>query len=433
MKFKSFKTKVLFWFASITIFFLLSFDIAFYYLLDNNINSSIKERLYNKAIYIKDNLSNIKNIKNSPLDVYKIAIFRRSHLIYKNKKFTIANIQNKHSFWIHDDGEYLEATLIYSFIEPFSGKIIIIKSQIDDEVENIMDTMLILEPILLLFLIYLAGKLIDKILIPIKSITKTANQINIDNFLSTIPEPKESDELKQLVKSFNSMIKRLKIGINNIERFNHDVSHELKTPLTVIKGEIEVTLNKTREIQEYIKSMQVVDEEAEQIKKIVDGLLMLSKYSKTNIQNSYEICSVESVLLNVAQKYSKALKEKNISLHVDKLENITIKANQVLLETIFSNLIDNAIKFTLSNKNIYISLYQNDRIHFIIKDEGIGIPKEKLSLVTDRFYRVDESRNKKIKGFGLGLSIVKNSVELHGGILYIYSKEGVGTTVHVEI
>ncbi len=424
---------MLFWFATITVFFLISFDIAFYYLLDNNINSSIKERLYNKAIYIKDNISNIKNIKNSPLDAYKVAIFKQNHIIYQNKKFTLSNIQRKQPFWIHDNGEYLKATLIHSFIEPFPGKIIIIKSQIDDEVENIMDTMLILEPILLLFLIYLAGKLIDKILLPIRSITKTANQTNIDNFLSTIPEPKESDELKQLVKSFNNMIKRLKTGIDKIDRFNNDVSHELKTPLTVIKGEIEVTLDRPREPREYIKSMQVIDEEAEQIKKIVDSLLLLSKYSKTNMQNSYEICSVESILLKVVQMYSKALKEKNISLHVDKLENITTKANQVLLETIFSNLIDNAIKYTPKNRNIYVSLYQNDKIHFIIKDEGIGIPKEKLCFITDRFYRVDESRNKKIKGFGLGLSIVKNSVELHGGSLHIDSKEGVETTVHVEI
>jgi len=102
-----------------------------------------------------------------------------------------------------------------------------------------------------------------------------------------------------------------------------------------------------------------------------------------------------------------------------------------LIFSIFSNIIDNAIKYTPNNKNIFVSLYKNEKIHFIIKDEGIGIPKNELSKITDRFYRIDKSRNKKIKGFGLGLCIVKNSVELHNAELKITSIEKSGTQVEV--
>ncbi|SFV52391.1 Phosphate regulon sensor protein PhoR (SphS) [hydrothermal vent metagenome] len=95
------------------------------------------------------------------------------------------------------------------------------------------------------------------------------------------------------------------------------------------------------------------------------------------------------------------------------------------------NIIDNAIKYTPQNRNIYISLFKVDKIYFIVKDEGIGIPQNKLNKITNRFYRVDESRNRKIKGFGLGLSIVKNSVDLHNAKMDIASQLNIGTIVKI--
>ena len=136
-------------------------------------------------------------------------------------------------------------------------------------------------------------------------------------------------------------------------------------------------------------------------------------------------------MLDTISKYNFQLKEKNIKLNLKKFESITLDANSLLITTIFSNLIDNAIKYTPNDKNIYISLYKKDKIYFIIKDEGIGISRKQLSKVVDRFYRVDESRNKKIKGFGLGLSIVKNCVELHDATIEIDSQKNIGTTVKI--
>jgi len=437
----SIKTRVLVWFALISALILFVFSTAFYYFFNDSVNLKLQNQLHNKAVFIKESINSKKSlddILNDGRNIgYYIAIFKNEKVIAKNKNFNYKKLKKKlnpkETFYTFHKHESINVIYILPINKPYKAEIFIYKKGIDDKVENVVDTLLVLEPMLLLALVFLASRLIDKILIPVKNITKTANEITVSDFSKRIKQPKDDDEIRALVNSFNDMIKRLKDGVENIERFNNDVSHELKTPLTVIKGEVEITLDRLREPNEYIKSMKVIDEEAGQIKNIVDGLLLLSKYSKTNIQNSYEICSVESTFLKVLKKYNKALKEKNISLHVDKLENITIKANQVLLETIFSNLIDNAIKYTPKNKNIYISLYKDDKIHFIIKDEGIGIPKDKLAFITDRFYRVDESRNKKIKGFGLGLSIVKNSVELHGGVLHVESKEGVETTLHVEI
>lgn len=436
MKFRSIKTKMLLWFTVVSTVTLFIFSFAFYYTLEQSIIAKVENELYNKAIFIKDNLNADidKVLQSSILSSCDVAIIKDKIIVHKRGNIDYGSIKNfllkKEAFFILDEEEVFNG--LYKL--KISGTyIVVVKRNIENKAENVEDTLWVLEPILLLILIFLASKLIDKILIPIKNITKTANEITVSDFSKTINQPKNDDEIKDLVDSFNGMIKRLKEGVQKIERFNNDVSHELKTPLTVIKGEVEITLDKLREPEEYIKSMKIIDEEAEQIKNIVDGLLLLSRYSKTNIRNSYVICSIDALLLKVVEKYNKALKNKNISLHVNKLENITTKINTVLLESIFSNLIDNAIKYTPKNKNIYISLYKDEKIHFFIKDEGIGVSKEKLPFLTDRFYRVDESRNKKIKGFGLGLSIVKNSVELFSGNLVIDSIEGKGTNVHVRL
>jgi signal transduction histidine kinase len=229
------------------------------------------------------------------------------------------------------------------------------------------------------------------------------------------------------------MIDRLRDGVEKIERFNSDVSHELKTPLTVINGQIELALNKERDIEYYKKSIKNIQYESNKIQNIVEELLLLSKYSKENLKKDFLMCDFNALLLETLEKYTSKAKDKNIEIEIEGFDKVVSKANPMLISTIFSNLIGNAIKYTPKNKNIYISLYKDEKIHFIVKDEGIGIPKDKLPFITDRFYRVDESRNKKIKGFGLGLSIVKNSVELHGGILHVDSIQEVGTSVHVEI
>jgi signal transduction histidine kinase len=226
------------------------------------------------------------------------------------------------------------------------------------------------------------------------------------------------------------MVKRLREGIEKMERFNNDVSHELRTPLTVISTQIELALKKDREKEYYKNSLEKIDDESKKMKHMVQDMLILTKYTKDNIEETFCLCDLNSILMNCIEKFVFFADKKNISIEVKKFEKTLLKANSSLITILFSNLLDNAIKYSLENKKIFLSLFEeNGRIIFIIKDEGIGIPKELLPKITDKFYRVDESRNKSIKGFGLGLSIVKNIIELHNGNMNIGSKESVGTTV----
>jgi len=440
LQFNSLKIRVLLWFGSTISILLILFSVGFYYFYSQSVNTSIESKLYKKALYIKEQLksnSDIKKILSSnSLSHIDITIFKKNKIIYQRRKIKPYNlykyIKQDNSFYTIDNGETIKAIYKLKFKKPFSGTIILIKDNIDDKVENVVDTLLVLIPVLLILMLFFASKLIDKILIPIKNITKTAQKININRLTSKIEQPKDNDEIKELIDAFNSMITRLQEGFEQIERFNNDVSHELKTPLTVIIGEANLALRKLREPQEYQQSLKTIANEAKNMQKMINDLLILMHYTKENIEQTFTPIDLDTILIMVLEKYNTMAKEKNIKIHLDKLEAISYTGNSQLISIIFSNLIDNAIKYTPNGKNIYISLYKKDKhIHFIIKDEGIGIPKEKIDKITDRFYRVDESRNRAIKGFGLGLSIVQNSVVLHNAKMDISSQVDIGTTIKI--
>jgi len=442
-RFRSIKTKVLFYFGGITILILISFNFALYHFLEQNTKLSIQNNLYHKAVYINNQilLNNVekKFLNSKALEKFDMAIVKEGKIIHQKGTThfhsLVKFIDDKKSFFIFNEDDSLDGLYILRIQDPFKGAILFyekdVSSKIAKKLKEIKDILMVLEPILFLLLLFMVSKVTDKILQSITKITRTANRIYVTDFSSEIPPPKYDDEIKDLVDSFNLMIKRLKDGVQLLEQFNSDVSHELKTPLTVIKGEIELTLNKQRDEQYYIKTLETIDGEAEQIQSIVDNLLLLTKYTKENIKQTFDDVSVDSLLLVVIEKFNTQLKEKNIKVNIKIFESIEILANKILITSIFSNLIDNAIKYSLENTSINISLYKKEKMHFIIEDEGIGIPKEDLEKVQNRFFRVDESRNKKIKGFGLGLSIVANSISLHNGMIKISSEKDSGTTIEV--
>ena len=442
-RFKSIKTKVLFYFGAITILILILFNFSFYHFLEQNTKLTIQNNLYHKAVFINNQIiSNVpisELLKHKELASFDIAILKEEKLQFKKEntffKSLVKYVDEERSFFVFKRDGKLDGLYIFRIKQPYKGAILFYEKDLNDEISSklkeVKDILFFLEPILLFLLLFMVSKVTDKILKSINKITKTANKIYVTDFASEIPQPKYDDEIKELVDSFNFMINRLKNGVQVLEQFNSDVSHELKTPLTVIKSEIEITLNKQRDVSYYEKTLKTIDAETQQIQIIVDDLLLLTKYTQENIKQTFQEVSLDSVLLSTIEKFHSKLKDKAIQLNINKFESITLEGNPVLLGTIFSNLIDNAIKYSPNNTNINISLYKITKVHFYIEDEGIGISEKHLDKVQNRFYRIDASRNKKIKGFGLGLSIVSNSVELHGGTITIESKKDKGTQIEV--
>ena len=436
MRFKSLKVRILLWFGSLAFVVLSLFAFSFNYFLNQSIDSNIKSKLQLLA-HKKDSVppsgksaigyKKVPNVEVLTLYNGTIENFTTPFSLKNYKKY----LNQKENFFIitHTaDDDYIDAL----YIDKQGTKAtLILGKNIDNKIENFQDVLFYLVPLLLLAFIFLASKMIDKILHPINKLINATKDVSITRFTQEIELPKDDDEIKELVVSFNAMIKRLKEGVERLDRFNSDVSHELKTPLTVIQGELEITLRKLREPYEYEKSLKIIQKQSKQIELIVKQLLLLTKYSKENIKESFQECSVDTLLMQVIDKFQLRLQEKNLKLHIEKIEPINMQANPILIESIFVNLIDNAIKYSLKNRNIYISLYQDSKINFTVKDEGVGVSKENILKITERFYRADSSRNKKIEGFGLGLSIVKNSVLMHDGSLEIESDKENGTTVKV--
>lgn len=223
--------------------------------------------------------------------------------------------------------------------------------------------------------------------------------------------------------------------VSEQKKFIADASHELRTPLAALKTEIEVSLrDKNLKIKEAREQLFSNLEEVNKLKSLTDYFLKLSSYEKDNFVLSTEQFLLNQLLKDVLRAFRPRVKEKKIEI-VEKIEPVEIAANKVSLFELFSVLIDNALKYSPEKSRIKVNLWsENNKAVVKIQDFGIGIKEEDLPHVFDRFYRADQSRNKKqIDGYGLGLSIAKNIVELHRGEIKVESEENKGTIFTITL
>lgn len=221
-------------------------------------------------------------------------------------------------------------------------------------------------------------------------------------------------------------------SLRQIKRFSSDVSHELKTPLTAMKGEIEVALKEPRSNDEYQRILYSNLEEVDTLQSIVKNLLMLTYIEKESLRNKFHVYNLDDIVLKAVEEIMVLGAQKNINFEIEALETVSVIGDDILLKTVIFNLIENAIKYSPYHTTITISLTQKDTMAlFRLEDEGNGIEEEKLKLVFDRFYRADDSRSKKVKGFGLGLSIVQQIIEAHNGAIHVKNRIPKGLAVDV--
>lgn len=225
-------------------------------------------------------------------------------------------------------------------------------------------------------------------------------------------------------------------GITNLEKIKKDfivnVSHELKTPLTAIKGFVE-----TLDEEENIKNKDYIDiikRHTDRLIFIVQDLLHLSSLEEGGGGAEIEKVDLEHLIEKIIRMFDEKVKGKSIKLNFRLINKVPQLSGDIFkLEQMFINLIDNAIKYT-DKGNIYISLDKdNESIIIVIQDEGIGISDEHLSRIFERFYVVDKSRSRKLGGTGLGLSIVKHIVMLHRGTVDVDSVQGKGTKFTIKL
>ena len=225
------------------------------------------------------------------------------------------------------------------------------------------------------------------------------------------------------------LIARLNESYENIKKFSSNASHQIKTPLTYLRLQIHVALKKNKNIQDYRETLSSIDSEIVHLQDMVRNLLLLTRIQNMNIRETFKAVNLDAVLLDTFEEYGMIAKNKGVLLDIDKLDCSVIKAEPTLLKILFANLIDNAIKFTPKDKKVTVSLIKNT---LIVNDEGIGIPEDKQSMIFDEFYRVNSPQKTHIKGYGLGLSMVKKIVEIHKCKIEVTSSPDKGTKVAVQ-
>lgn len=282
-------------------------------------------------------------------------------------------------------------------------------------------------PLLLIIILFLAHKLLQKSLSSIQKVNNTAKALRGSKEYLSIQKSHIAYEIDDLIETFNILLSELHDAYKQVKQFGQNASHELKTPLTIMKGEIDVGLRKVRSTQEYEKILHNVFKETNNLHEVIEKILFLSTTTRNDLKSNFSEIYLDEVLLDAIEEKRSMCKQKNIILHVSTLEAVNLRGNAILLKIALSNLIDNAIKYSNISSKILISLSPHK---LSIQDEGIGIPQEELAHIFKQFYRCKTSKEK-VHGSGLGLSIVQNIFMSHEFYINIQSTLGKGTLIIV--
>jgi two-component system sensor histidine kinase ArlS len=296
--------------------------------------------------------------------------------------------------------------------------------------KEILRAILGFSTILAALLSLLGGRWLANIIMrPISSMIKTMEEIEKSGVPKTITiQNKTKDELQTLAKTFNRMIHRLQESMEKQKQFVSDASHELKTPLTVIKSYANfLRRHGLQDKQMADEAIEAIHSEATRIQKMTETFLDIANLEKENV---LEINKLD--LVSLCKSIFKQLKDayhREITLHYEKCP-IVIHADELKIKQVIIILLDNAMKYSKDKIDVFIE--KNERYAIVqVRDYGIGIPPDEINNIFERFYRVDKARSRETGGSGLGLHIAKSIVKLHKGEIKISSKEGSGTKIEL--
>ena len=435
MNFKNIKTRLIFWY-SFTVFILL---ILFYFVfifvfykqelslidtkllgvqnyIEHNIqkkyNSKFKDNFDDeeKDFKLKNLLIKVYNLKNNKFDL----LTQSGKVLHNIKKIKLD--KKKHIFITYSDKDdnSVEIRTLWFKTNKLKGKNIYvevsttIEDKIDKNIELLEESLIYLIPIITLLFILIGYIIINNAFKNVKKVVNEVSNIQIDDLQTRLSINNSGDEIEELIITFNNMLEKIQKSVNKIKHFSNDVSHELKTPITVIMGELELGLKNTKTIDEYKNILKISYKKTNELKSLINSLFYLSHLNDKSIKDNFINIDFDEILVNTISKNQHLLKEKNINIEFIYLQHTVYKGNLQLLSVMIDNIIQNAIKYSNNSSKIEICLKKNI---CTIKDYGIGIKQNELDKIFDRFYRTSQSRSK--SGHGLGLAIVNSIAKIH--------------------
>jgi len=262
---------------------------------------------------------------------------------------------------------------------------------------------------------------------PVNRMIDTAQRITAENLNLRIATANTKDEIARLADTFNEMLGRLEHGFSSQRQFIEDLAHELKTPLAVMKGELEVTLKKMRSTQEYESTLGSSLEEVNRIIKILEDLLVLARLDRSVITLDMKPLDLGLLAESTLKDIKILAEQRNIDINFSTKGDIIVNGDESKIKHLFLNILDNALKYTLPGGKVNVDISQeHNEAKVTFADTGIGIAGNGLPHIFNRFYRVDKARSN--RSFGLGLSIAKSIVEAHKGRIEVESNLNKGST-----
>lgn len=263
---------------------------------------------------------------------------------------------------------------------------------------------------------------------PLKKIRKATREYAKGNLEYRI-EINSKDEIGQLASSLNYMSKEIAKSDDFQRKFVANISHDFRSPLTSIKGYAQAMMDGIIEPEQHEKYLNIIISETERLQNLTESILTLNRYDSNSLTIEKTPFDINGVIRNTAALFEGKCKPKRISIQLILCgQELNVFADKGKIQQVIYNLVDNAIKFSHQNSKIIIeTAIRNEKVFVSVKDSGIGIPKESLPEVWNRFYKTDLSRGKDKKGSGLGLSITREIIYAHGETIDVISTEGVGS------
>lgn len=300
---------------------------------------------------------------------------------------------------------------------------------IEDALRRASLILLVLTPSVFVLSLLGGRQLVGRSLRTVDEMTRTALALQSHSLDKRIQPPGTDDEIARLASAFNEMIARLDRSFRQMQRFTADASHELKTPLTTIRGEAEVALMHDLTTEEHRRVLRSIIDEAERMSSLVENLLVMARADADQISLRREPVAVEEEVMAVYEQAEGQARRKGISLEIGKMEGATVDGDRFWIGQILQNLLSNALKYTPEGGTVTVSCYRRDSHCCVgVQDTGPGIPTEHLPHIFDRFYRVDFGRSRGAGGAGLGLNIAQWAAQAHGGRIEVTSEVGRGST-----
>lgn len=307
-------------------------------------------------------------------------------------------------------------------------------AQLTLTLQSITIALLVIAPLVLLLGAIVSYWLAKRAFRPIFQLTRTARNIKAGDLHQRVPVPPAKDEVYDLALTLNEMIGRLELAFTQQRRFVADASHELRTPVAVIRNITDVALVQPLNLDEYVTLLRDINAESERLGHLINDLLALARADEDQIPLDEEEIRLDLLACDVAATMEPLAIERNITLNLQKMEPAIVQGDTARLIQVMMGLVDNALTYTNADGTVDINVETHEgSASFSVRDTGIGIAAEDIPHIFERFYRADPARSRVAGGSGLGLAIVDWGVRAHGGSVSVESQVGQGSTFTVTL